>query len=270
MTISHSTIAHNAVLGEGGFGGGGIYAYGYQKFFIRSSILALNTSEEIKPPDCSGSVNSLGHNLLGDNTGCNFDHHLYDQVGDEAHPINPLIGPLGDNGGETWTLALLSGSPAIDTGTCTDGDGQQVTSDQRDYLRPWDGDEDGWADCDIGAYEYNSTPPPAALSLRAYPTTIPPDGVSTSTLTATLISAEGELVPRHVVHFTTNLGSLSSVTATSDLSGQAVVSLQSVHSIEPQTAIITATLEDLRDNVDVIFKWFRLWLPQVYNPPKRP
>ena len=54
---------------------------------------------------------------------------------------NPLLGPLQDNGGATWTHAPQLGSPAIDAGgACQD-------SDQRGHSRPV-----GRA-CDIGAVE---------------------------------------------------------------------------------------------------------------------
>ena len=36
-----------------------------------------------------------------------------DQSGSIAAPVNPLLGPLRDNGGRTFTMALLPGSPAI-------------------------------------------------------------------------------------------------------------------------------------------------------------
>ncbi len=42
-------------------------------------------------------------------------------------PIDPLLGPLADNGGPTLTIALLSGSPAIDAGVSV----LDVTTDQR-------------------------------------------------------------------------------------------------------------------------------------------
>ncbi|MBK8027816.1 MAG: hypothetical protein IPK19_42190 [Chloroflexi bacterium] len=65
--------------------------------------------------------------------------------------LNDLhLGTLGDNGGFTETIALLTGSVAIDGGdntTCTE-------SDQRGASRPVDGDTNGSAVCDVGAFEY--------------------------------------------------------------------------------------------------------------------
>ena len=68
-----------------------------------------------------------------------------------------MLGPLQDNGGPTWTHALLSGSPAINAipyANCTyDHDGDPGTpevvlmKDQRGVSRTM-----GWG-CDIGAYE---------------------------------------------------------------------------------------------------------------------
>jgi len=57
---------------------------------------------------------------------------------------NPLLGPLQNNGGQTQTHALLTGSPAIDAGTNTGC----PTTDQRGIARPQG------ATCDIGAFEF--------------------------------------------------------------------------------------------------------------------
>ena len=37
-------------------------------------------------------------------------------IGTSTDPIDPLLGPLQDNGGPTFTHALLAGSPALDAG----------------------------------------------------------------------------------------------------------------------------------------------------------
>jgi CSLREA domain-containing protein len=95
---------------------------------------------------------SLGHNIDSDGT-CS----LFDPT--DLPNTDPLLGPLQDNGGPTWTHALLPGSPAIDAipeADCTwDDDGDPgtpevpVNSDQRGVPRPQN------ANCDIGAFEVN-------------------------------------------------------------------------------------------------------------------
>ena len=81
---------------------------------------------------------SVGHNI-DQGTTCNFS-----ATGDLA-PIDPLLQPLGDNGGSAWTFGLDPASVAIDRARpfhCTTAD-----LDARDSHRPWS------ARCDIGAYE---------------------------------------------------------------------------------------------------------------------
>ena len=56
---------------------------------------------------------------------------------------------LRDNGGSTATHAILQGSPAIDAATECAG----IPTDQRGVARGIDGDNDGLAGCDVGAYE---------------------------------------------------------------------------------------------------------------------
>ncbi len=58
--------------------------------------------------------------------------------------VNPLVGPLQNNGGFTQTMALGVGSPAINAGD----DATCATTDQRGVTRPQG------SHCDIGAYEY--------------------------------------------------------------------------------------------------------------------
>jgi hypothetical protein len=71
----------------------------------------------------SSVVVSGGHNLIQDGS-CN-------PVTSDIITWNPLLGPLSDNGGPTWTQALLPGSPAINNGNTTS------TADQRGFPRPF-------------------------------------------------------------------------------------------------------------------------------------
>ncbi|MDD3646898.1 MAG: myxococcus cysteine-rich repeat containing protein [Candidatus Dojkabacteria bacterium] len=101
------------------------------------------------PP--SPNTTSLGYNIDSDNSLISVitpgTEDLYD---------DPEIDPLADNGGTLYTHALPLTSPALDYSTdCTDAGGTPVTTDERLISRPIDGDENGSAVCDSGAYEYN-------------------------------------------------------------------------------------------------------------------
>jgi len=151
VTITNSTISGNKVTSDlAVLAVGGIANFG--QVDMKNTIIAGNLAPRI--PDCNnidavsnvviGQINSLGHNLVGDNTGCNFTPATGDQIGTAANPVNPLLGQLADNGGPTPTQSLLQGSPAIDTG---DNVGCPPT-DQRGVSRPQG------AACDIGAFEF--------------------------------------------------------------------------------------------------------------------
>jgi len=71
-------------------------------------------------------------------------------VGDSSG-LDPKIGTLANNGGDTFTHALLSTSPAIDKVPST----LCVTDDQRGILRVAQGSQTENTPCDIGAYERN-------------------------------------------------------------------------------------------------------------------
>ena len=85
---------------------------------IKNSILANNANG-----NCYGAFSSLNHNL-SDDTSCNF---YLDQAGN-LNDVDPGLdrGGLQDNGGLTETVALVSGSAALDVippSDCKDDDG---------------------------------------------------------------------------------------------------------------------------------------------------
>ncbi len=165
---------------------------------LKNTIIAGNSdatvSTGIVHPDCSGVFDSQDYNLIGDAAGCTLNgattHNL---VGVKAR-----LEPLKDNGGPTLTHALQAGSPAIDAGNpagCQDDKGVALALDQRGYIRPVDGNGDGTARCDIGAFEALSSRPPTATPTRTptatatatatRPSTATPTRTPTATPTAT-------------------------------------------------------------------------------------
>ncbi len=103
------------------------------------SITLSNTivANSISGANCAGAVTSNSYNLSSDNT-CSFHG-----TGD-LNNTDPLLGPLQDNGGPTFTHALLAGSPAIDAADPANF----PPTDQRGVTRPQG------IGPDIGAYEY--------------------------------------------------------------------------------------------------------------------
>lgn len=102
MQVTNSTISNNS-----GFSGGGILNLGTLE--IGNTILKTGASGG-NILNKSGTVTSLGYNLSNDDGG-----GFLTGPGDQIN-TDPLLGPLQNNGGSTFTCALLPGSPAIDTG----------------------------------------------------------------------------------------------------------------------------------------------------------
>ncbi len=152
-TLNNATITANTADSDGnGSGNGGGVFRSSGTLNVKNTIVGGNVdgSASTKHPDCSGTLTSQGYNLIENNAGCPFTPSTGDQVGTGNNPISPLLGPLADNGGTTFTHALLAGSPAIDAGNpAAPGSGGNACarSDQRGVFRPR-----GPA-CDIGAFE---------------------------------------------------------------------------------------------------------------------
>jgi hypothetical protein len=180
LTVSNSTLSGNSA-----YEGGGIYAYSTNPVTLTNVTLTANRTSYggglyvdvgspvlhntliagnfggatgATPDDVIGSLDPNGdYNLIGAGAYSLVNGVNGNQVGSPSVPIDPLLGPLADNGGPTLTHALLSGSPAIDAGNNA-------------YATDWDQRGPGYPRIvngiiDIGAFEVQA---PAA-SRRARP-----------------------------------------------------------------------------------------------------
>jgi hypothetical protein len=164
LTVSNSTFSGNSAES----GGSGIYNGG--SMTIGSTILNAGAwGENIY--NYNGTVTSHGYNLSSDNGGV-----FLTATGDQIN-TDPMLGPLQDNGGPTFTHAPLTGSPAIDAGkNFTAG-----TTDQRGagFVRMFDdastANASGGDGTDIGAYEVQPATPSYVGQIQP---PINPDGTS--------------------------------------------------------------------------------------------
>jgi CSLREA domain-containing protein len=150
LTLTNTTVLLNTASGTGS-GVAGIFNSSGSTANLGNSIVAKNTSASMAQ-DLNGTFTSQGYNLIGESTGNGLTNGSNgDQVGTAGSPIDPLLGPLADNGGPTKTHALMVGSPAIDAGNSSQ------TTDQRNQPRPIDDpnvtNAAGGNAKDIGAYE---------------------------------------------------------------------------------------------------------------------
>jgi hypothetical protein len=183
MILVNSTISDNSADSVGGIFSGYDYAVpipgpGNASLQILNCTLSDNSSESIYLATGAGTgtveigstiisttspgstissgsstVISLGYNLSSDDGGAVLTN------GTDRINTDPLLGPLQDNGGLTFTCALLPGSPAIDQGKNFSGG----SNDQRgpSFVRTSDDlavpNAPGGDGTDIGAFEVQST-----------------------------------------------------------------------------------------------------------------
>jgi len=145
-------VVDSTITGNSAGSGGGIYNDQGQLEISNTILNAGGSGENIF--NSGGIVTSLGYNLSSDDAG-----GYLNGPGDQTN-TDPLLGPLQDNGGPTFTHALLPGSPAIDKGNSGD-----LFIDQRHFRRPFDilaiPNTTGGDGSDIGAFEFGSFLPRA-------------------------------------------------------------------------------------------------------------
>jgi hypothetical protein len=137
LRLVNSTISSNAA-GTGG----GLYVVGRLEY--ANTIIANNGGGNCVLDS------SYGFNFQGEGSiGMNSNNLVETGSCDADYSGDPMLGPLADNGGDTWTHALLPGSPAIDVIpaiSCT------LPIDQRWAPRPV-AQTSADTPCDIGAFE---------------------------------------------------------------------------------------------------------------------
>jgi predicted outer membrane repeat protein len=124
ITITNSTITGNSALRGGGVAGGGTIAHTTFSNNSAGDGGALYLTSPLELGNTILKAGASGVNIF--NNGGSLITHGYNVCSDDGSGLlngpgdqintDPMLGPLQDNGGPTWTHALLAGSPAIDAG----------------------------------------------------------------------------------------------------------------------------------------------------------
>jgi hypothetical protein len=136
VALSYATFSGNTAVGGAGNPLGATVGGGIQNTNGTVTLSGTIVANSPSGGNASGTLTDNGYNLSSDAT-CAFA-----SVG-SLNNTDPVLSPLGDFGGLTPTLALLAGSPAVNTGDPVNF----PPTDQRGRTRP-----SGPA-ADIGAFE---------------------------------------------------------------------------------------------------------------------
>ena len=152
ISLTNNTVTSNAALRGGGI-------YNAFTATLGNNLVALNSatagSDLFGGSGLGGTAFTGTYNLIGkidDSAGLASSPNINGTV---AQPLDPVVGPLQNNGGPTFTRALLSGSPAIDKGNSA-----TLILDQRNRQRPVDQPfiSNTGNGADIGAFEVQLAP----------------------------------------------------------------------------------------------------------------
>ena len=189
------TATHTTITGNTAYAGGGIYALAAATF--RGSIVAGNTinPEIVASPDIAGFLATATFSLVGDNA---FTSITATALNGNIVGVDAKLEAIAANGGFGGTHALQAGSPAFDSGICTDHLDAAVTVDQRGETRP------KGVTCDMGAYEAEPPPSvPTSTSLTASPASPQPFGTSVTFTATVAVTTGGAAVTSGTVAFIT-------------------------------------------------------------------
>ncbi|MEQ1606173.1 MAG: carboxypeptidase-like regulatory domain-containing protein [Pyrinomonadaceae bacterium] len=183
LQVTGCTIANNTAPANSG--GGMLVSAGTTSAAatVRSSIVANNTEPNLRTQNAAASIASQGFNLTT-GSGNGFLTQPSDKLNAQAG-----LAPLASNGGPTQTHALLPASQAIDAGMSF-----ASATDQRGsgFLRIVDlspANASGGDGADIGAFELQSEPPPATVSIGGRVTT--PSGLGVRNAVVALTDPKG-------------------------------------------------------------------------------
>lgn len=151
-TLSHVTISQNGprtVMSDAPKQ----VLLNWSELLIRNSLIVGNydvwSTSGYEATNCANLGDSFSYQAIGllrndESSNCGAD--LYVPLGKTFTEVLSRVVP--NHSDYKFTHALLPGSPAIDAGI-----GDCIDQDQRGVARPQDGNGDGVAACDLGAYE---------------------------------------------------------------------------------------------------------------------
>lgn len=172
LSILNSTITGNHANGQGG----GVDVYNGATYNIANTVIAGNTASSdpdiaktLYAPNPVPVILNASNSFFG--TGADIDSGTGNIAGTVGAPLDPLLGPLAENGGPVQTQAILPGSPLIGAGNAallpnddldldSDSDtGEALPQDARGNARVANGA------LDIGAMEFIQNNAPVLTGL---------------------------------------------------------------------------------------------------------
>lgn len=162
MRLNRCTLAGNTTTGSGGAVAALGFSGAVSSITLDGCIIAGNSTAGASPEvvaSGSGTIASLGNNLIGKADGGGVTWQDTDLTGTIAAPLNAMLASLGDYGGPTQTMPPLPGSPARDPESgATTAPLFPLNVDQRGQPRLQG------AKVDIGAVEAGAADAPGTLA----------------------------------------------------------------------------------------------------------